>query len=111
MQQISSLTDELVFNECRAYCFEQFYEILFRCEFAQAGNIYLLLVRISIGALFPAFWIRNQDAHGPVRLELSTMKFQSVLGRGLQRMSLVGSYWLAHVLEMCTGHNKTVSYF
>lgn len=95
----------------KTYCFEQFHEILCRREFAQACNIYLLFVGVSISALFLPFWIRDQDAHWSARLELSTMKFQSILGRRLQCVSFVETYRLEHVPEMCTVYNKTVSCF
>ena len=61
--------------------FEEGLEVLFCDEPAEAGDVYLAVVRIAVCAFLPSFGIRYQHRHLVAFLHVRPVQFQSRFGR------------------------------
>lgn len=77
--QSMSATLPLQRRRDRTYRLEQSLQVLLGDELAEAGDVYLALIRIAVRALFPSLRVRDVHREPAAFLHVSTVKLQRVL--------------------------------
>ena len=79
--ELGELLGPVMNGKQNSYRFEEGFEIGFRSEFAQASNVELALVCISVRASLLPFGIGDEDIHGMTRFQFTTVELESILSR------------------------------